>query len=64
VVRIYYGPWMWRQAYALSRAAEGHPGSVKSTLESLRDALLAGKIGDLGLAARWSQWELRKEHST
>jgi CRISPR-associated protein Csm1 len=63
-VRVYYGPWMWRQAYALARAAEGHPRHVKEKLETLRDALLEGKIAYLGLAARWAQWELRKENST
>lgn len=55
--RLYYGPWMWRQAYALSRLA----GRLKE--ERVKDAVLAlqveaispGEMRYVGLAARWAE---------
>jgi len=58
---VYYGPWMWRQAYALARLGGGRPADVAGRLKQLEEALLAGQIADLGLAARWAQWLTRKE---
>jgi len=60
VVQVYFGPWMWRQAYALARLGEAHPGA-KGELGALKDTLLDGRIEDLGLAARWAQWLTREE---
>ena len=60
---IYYGPWMWRQAYALARLREGRPADVAGRLKQLEAALSAGKIADLGLAARWAQWLTRGTES-
>jgi CRISPR-associated protein Csm1 len=60
-IQVYYGPWMWRQAYAVSRLGEARSGEVKAKLEKLETALLEGQIAQLGLAARWAQWVTRKE---
>jgi hypothetical protein len=63
-VQAYYGPWMWRQAYALKRLGEGRSTGVVERLQHLEEALLQGQIAHLGLAARWAQWWTRKEHSS
>ncbi len=59
-VQVYYGPWMWRQAYALARLKDSYR-DARQGLEQLEAALLDGRIADLGLAARWAQWLTRKE---
>jgi len=59
-MQAYYGPWMWRQAYALTRLQNAYP-QAKTDLERLSEELLSGRIADLGLAARWAQWLTRKE---
>jgi CRISPR-associated protein Csm1 len=59
-VQAYYGPWMWRQAYALKRLGEGRSTEVIARLRKLETALLEGQIAHLGLAARWAQWLTRK----
>ena len=56
---VYYGPWMWRQAYALTRLQNAYP-QAKTDLERLSEELLSGRIAELGLAARWAQWLTRK----
>jgi CRISPR-associated protein Csm1 len=56
---VYYGPWMWRQAYALARLQEAYPHAA-GYLKRLEHELLDGKILHLGLAARWAQWLTRK----
>lgn len=58
---VYFGPWMWRQAYALTRQQAGRPDDVVEKLKRLESALLKGQIEYLGLAARWAQWLIRKE---
>jgi CRISPR-associated protein Csm1 len=64
VVKVYFGPWMWRQAYALARIREAQSDAqIKEDLKQLETALLQGRIEDLGLAARWAQWVTRKEQS-
>ncbi len=52
---VFYGPWMWRQAYALARLREGRSDDVAKKLRELERALLQGQIVNLGLAARWAQ---------
>ena len=59
-VRIYYGPWMWQQAYAIARFVDSHSRAGEK-LYTLQAGLLSGQIEDLGLAARWAQWLTRKE---
>jgi hypothetical protein len=62
VVKVYFGPWMWRQAYSLARIREAQSDSqIKEDIKQLETALLQGRIEDLGLAARWAQWVTRKE---
>lgn len=62
VVKVYFGPWMWRQAYSLARIREAQSDEqIKRDLKQLETALLDGRIEDLGLAARWAQWVTRKE---
>lgn len=61
-VKVYFGPWMWRQAYALARIRDRQKDKeIQSRIQQLEDKLLDGAIQDLGLAARWAQWELREE---
>jgi len=58
---LFYGPWMWQQAYALARLREGRTPEVGRKLDALREKILDGKqVVHLGLAARWAQWLLRK----
>lgn len=57
---VYYGPWMWQQAYALARHKEGRSTDVTRKLKRLEEALLGGQIWHLSLAARWAQWLTRK----
>ncbi len=61
-VHVYFGPWMWRQAYAMARLREGRTPDVRAKLERLEEDLLHPRIEYLGLAARWAQWLTRKEH--
>ncbi|MEA3337218.1 MAG: type III-A CRISPR-associated protein Cas10/Csm1 [Chloroflexota bacterium] len=60
ILKVFWGPWMWQQAYALARLRSTHKG-VEQELKDLEDALLDGNIEELGLAARWAQWLTRKE---
>lgn len=66
VGQFYYGPWMWKLVYQLSRVAErakrDHNEDVASWVENLRDALVepAGPITNLGLTARWAEYLTRK----
>lgn len=34
--RVYYGPWMWREAYALTRMADRVSGEARVTIHGLR----------------------------
>ncbi len=62
VIKVYFGPWMWRQAYSLARIREAQSDTkIKEDLKHLETTLLQGRIEDLGLAARWAQWLTRKE---
>ena len=57
---VYYGPWMWRQAYALTRLQNADP-QAKTDLERLSEELLSGRIAELGLAAvRRSGWHTKR----
>lgn len=57
---VYFGPWMWRQAYLLARQQIGRAPDIAAKLKQLEEALLQGQIEYLGLAARWAQY-LRRE---
>lgn len=59
-IQVLYGPWMWRQAYAISRLA-GPYSHASDQLHELETYLLDGKVEQLGIAARWAQWLTRKE---
>lgn len=60
---LYYGPWMWRQAYALSRlASRVEEPKVASAIRSLQvDVLSPEEIRYMGMAARWAELLTRKE---
>jgi len=57
--QVYYGPWMWRQAYYLKRFADGKPETVQKEIMALRDWTLTHRIRYLGLAARWAEYLTR-----
>jgi CRISPR-associated protein Csm1 len=59
-VQALYGPWMWRQAYAMGRLKAAH-SEASDEIADLQTALLDGRIEHLGLAARWVRWLRRKE---
>ena len=72
--RIFYGPWLWRGAYQLTRVELSlRSTSARSIVSEIRARLLedagappnegARFIERLGLAARWAQLELRKEQT-
>ncbi len=60
VVQVYFGPWMWQQAYAIARLANAYE-RASNQLEQLETNLLDGNIEQLGVSARWAQWLTRKE---
>jgi CRISPR-associated protein Csm1 len=66
--QFYYGPWMWKLVYQLSRVAAqarraGHD-DIGAWVEQLRDALIepTGPITTLGLTARWTEYLTRNKH--
>lgn len=55
----FYGPWMWLQAYALTRFKSQHP-RASADLEAIqKEVILGGKINTLGLATRWAEYLTR-----
>jgi CRISPR-associated protein Csm1 len=59
---VYYGPWMWHQAYALTRlAGRGGGKTAQAILDLQADALMPAPIRQSGLAARWAELITRKE---
>ena len=59
--QTYYGPWMWRQAYYLTRFAKGKPQEVQDDVTAVQDWTLTHRIQYLGLAARWAEYLTRKQ---
>lgn len=59
--QVYYGPWMWRQAYYLSRFAQGKSEEVQREIGEIQRWTLSHRILYLGLAARWAEFLTRKE---
>lgn len=59
--QVYYGPWMWRQAYYLDRFARGKPEEVRREIGEIQRWTLSHRILYLGLAARWAEFLTRKE---
>lgn len=58
---VYYGPWMWQQTYALARLGRERHEDVQHRLVALQKRLVEGaQITQLGLAARWAQWLIRR----
>lgn len=57
--QVYYGPWMWRQAYYLKRFASGKPDAVQNEIEAVQGWTLTHRIQYLGLAARWAEYLTR-----
>lgn len=56
---IHYGPWMWRQAYALSRMA-GRVGTHSEEIDAIRhENLNSDYVRYNGLAARWVELLIR-----
>lgn len=64
--QFYYGPWMWKLVYQLSRVAaqarRAGQEDVGAWVERLRDELIEpdGPITTLGLTARWAEYLTRK----
>jgi CRISPR-associated protein Csm1 len=62
---VYYGPWMWRQAYALTRLADRVGTRNREAEKKVRglqvNTLLPEQIRQSGLAARWAELLTRKE---
>jgi CRISPR-associated protein Csm1 len=57
---LYYGPWMWQQAYYLSRFAEGKPDAVKDEVKAIQKWMLRrDRIQYLGLVTRWAEYLTR-----
>lgn len=70
VGQFYYGPWMWKLVYQLSRVAAqerraGHE-DVGVWVETLRDELIepSGPITTLGLTARWAEYLTRSRQES
>lgn len=59
--QVYYGPWMWRQAYYLKRFASGKPDAVQNEIEAVQGWTLTHRIQYLGLAARWAEYLTRSK---
>jgi CRISPR-associated protein Csm1 len=57
--QVYYGPWMWRQAYYLARFASGKPEAIQNAIERVQGWTLTHRIQYLGLAARWAEYLTR-----
>jgi CRISPR-associated protein Csm1 len=55
----YFGPWMWLQAYALTRFKDQHPRAGAELEAIQKDVILSDKIGTLGLATRWAEYITR-----
>jgi hypothetical protein len=58
---VYFGPWMWQQAYAIGRLKESYPATMHQLNELQRVLLDVNQIRHLGLAARWAELLTRKE---
>jgi hypothetical protein len=57
---LYYGPWMWQQAYHLGRFVEGKPDAVKDQVKAIQKWMLRqDRIQYLGLATRWAEYLTR-----
>ncbi len=61
--QVYYGPWMWREAYALTRMASRiEDKNTKSLVLNMQVGTLSPLyIRHVGLAARWAELLTRKE---
>lgn len=64
--QVYYGPWMWREAYALTRMAgrilRARDGeAAKAVLRLQVSAVSPLSIRYVGLAARWAELSTREE---
>lgn len=59
--QVYYGPWMWRQAYYLKRFADGKPEAVQKEIMALQEWTMTHRIQYLGLAARWAEYLTRRK---
>jgi CRISPR-associated protein Csm1 len=67
--QVYYGPWMWREAYALTQMAErirraGDEEAAKAVLGLQVGAVSPVSIRYVGLAARWAELLTREEGET
>ncbi len=58
--QAYYGPWMWRQAYALGRLSRryGKGSQMVKDISDLQGWILE-HVSHLGLAARWAEYLTR-----
>lgn len=63
---VYYGPWMWQEAYALTRMAErirrtGDDEAARAVLDLQVSSVSPVSIRYVGLAARWAELLTREE---
>jgi CRISPR-associated protein Csm1 len=58
--QVYYGPWMWRQAYALGRLSRryGKGSQMVKDISDLQGWILE-HVSHLGLAALWAEYLTR-----
>ncbi len=60
--QVYYGPWMWRQAYHLKRFGSDKPEKVQQEIDILEKwTLKSHRIQHLGLVARWAEYLTRSK---
>ena len=58
--KVYYGPWMWRKVYQLSRLGGRYDPEVKEAIEKLeQEVLVKEKMPYVGLATRWAEYLTR-----
>jgi CRISPR-associated protein Csm1 len=59
--QLYYGRWMWLQAYQIARLRNQHK-EVEAEMKQLQDNLMdLHNVQNSGLAARWAEYLTRKE---
>lgn len=65
--KVYFGPWMWKKVYQLSRTARRYKDRketehVARAIERLETDVLTGKqMPYVGLATRWAEYLTRQE---
>lgn len=66
--KVYYGPWLWRKVYRLSRIGQrydkGETKQIAEAIKKLEEDLLTGEqMPRVGLATRWAEYLTRGEEA-